>query len=535
MRLPIVVGLARTEARTIRRLVRYWVFVALAAGTGFIAFLTVAAIHGFASTVSATVGQMGPRYIAAAYGFLYLIVFVVGLILLAFDVRSRDQRERIVEVLDTRPYSNLELVTGRLLGILVTAWLPVVGTVLAMELFGWVGRTLSWAVGGLIEPWSLLRLVVFMAIPTFAFMTALVFLLSLVVRYRFLTALLALTVVAVNVSAVSILGIDLNWVGDIFGGSGYNFASDLMPAVLTPAEYLQRLAVLVAAAGLVALAAAVHPRFDGRSRKRRAGAGVGLVLVALAMLGLLARHGLASRSRTEQWRTAHEARRDEPAADLEAIAGIVEVDPGHSLRMELEVGFAAPPNATLSTVLFTLNPGLVVERIADRAGGELAFNHQDGLLDVTLVTPLPAAGRTTLEMTIAGRPETAFGYLDSAIDPKTRPSEETAIIFLGIEPAIFDRHFVALMPGVRWLPAPGGEAGRDDGSQRPTDFFGLDLTVDLPAEWLAAGPGRRRESAEAAPGRVRYRFAPAAPVPEAAVIASRFVRRAFEVEGVELE
>ena len=46
--------------------------------------------------------------------------------MLAFDIRARDERERIAGVLDTRPIPNVVLLGGRVLGIVFIAWLPLV-------------------------------------------------------------------------------------------------------------------------------------------------------------------------------------------------------------------------------------------------------------------------------------------------------------------------------------------------------------------------------------------------------------------------
>ena len=94
------------------------------------------------------------------------------------------------------------------------------------------------------------------------------------------------------------------------------------------------------------------------------------------------------------------------------------------------------------------------------------------------------------------------------------------------------------MPGVRWLPAAGRRWAGDNPEVHPTDFYQLDLTVDLP-EGLAGGrPGqaaghRCRASTES--GRNRFRFAPEGPLPEVALVAGRFESRSTEIEGVTLE
>ena len=58
--------------------------------------------------------------------------------------------------------------------------------------------------------------------------------------------------------------------------------------------------------------------------------------------------------------------------------------------------------------------------------------------------------------------------------------------------------------------------------------------MDLPGGWLAAGPGRRHK-VEGNAESERFRFSPGAPVPEVALIASRFESRGVEIEGVFME
>ena len=121
MRLPMILAIARAEIRSVRRLVRYWVFALLSVLFTFLAYGYYTVIHTLASRFSATVGAVGPRYLMSGVGLYFVVIFLLGLIFLAFDVRARDERERIAEVLDSRPVSNPEFLAGRaniLVGVL---------------------------------------------------------------------------------------------------------------------------------------------------------------------------------------------------------------------------------------------------------------------------------------------------------------------------------------------------------------------------------------------------------------------------------
>jgi len=158
----------------------------------------------------------------------------------------------------------------------------------------------------------------------------------------------------------------------------------------------------------------------------------------------------------------------------------------------------------------------------------------DGLLEVGLPGGLAPGAAMTLHLTIEGIPDRRFGYLESARTLEDLDASYGALFLLGFERSLYDRRFVALMPGARWLPMPGAEAGRDDPRRRPPDFFTIELEVEVPDGWLVAGPGRQTRGPGCSGSR-RLPLRAGAPLPEVALIASRFERRNVELEGVELE
>ena len=116
---------------------------------------------------------------------------------------------------------------------------------------------------------------------------------------------------------------------------------------------------------------------------------------------------------------------------------------------------------------------------------------------------------------------------------RCRAIEGGALFLLGILPALFDDNYVALMPGLQWLPTPGANAGQDH-PDRGRDFFEVDLEVEAPAGWLVAGPGKR-QPVSATDDTARVRFNPGAPVPEVGLFAAEFERIGVDVAGVTLE
>jgi hypothetical protein len=522
-------GIARAEMRLTRRVVRFWVFTIIAALFALLAYINFWFIHWAFSFASASAASAYPRFFMGAFGSNFVFFVLIGLIFLGFDLRARDTRERMVEVLDSLPYTNTELVLGKFLGILVPSWVAVLVIAVVLAILGA-------AMGTPIEPWSMLTFILFMSIPAYTFFLGLVFLLSSLLRHRLLVAVgtMALLVLIWAASRwwVPLYGFPLL---DVTGGYSAPWPSDIVPVVIETSAFLQRVGYLLAGFGLLGLAAATHPRKDDGSRAAQAAVAGALVVAGLGICAVQVFQAAGTIGRKADWRQVHEQRSTDPAPDLLATTGTVSIDPGGALEMELSLRFQPPGGAALDQALFTLNPGLDVGAVTDDGGRALEHTHEDGLLAIRLATPLPAGNERTVRMTISGRPDPDFAYLDSAFDPFQRTGADAALLILGYETFISDRRFVALPPGVRWLPASGPEVGRGDPVTRPQDFHEIDLTVEVPDGWLVAGPGRRHEATGAGSGRARFRFSPGAPVPDVALVAGRYESRSAEIDDVMLE
>lgn len=526
--LTAILGVARAEARLARRLVRYWVFLSLAALAGFAFYMYYWAIHRQFSSWSATAAITNPRFLAGStYGFFYLLIFAVGLVFLAFDLRSRDRRERVAEVLDTRPIDNLELVLGKFTGLLLAGWIPLLVLGITLEL-------LAWAFFVPIEPRSFFGLMVLLALPFFVVVLGLVFFVSLLVPHRLGAAVLSLGILGAG--AYALFQVKVYWFPmlDLVGSFVLGFPSDLIGSAIEGRGLLQRLAVLLVGAGLLVLAAAVHPRRDDASRPARWGLGAGLALAGLAIAFTLARANLAEVNQVQAWKAAHQALSSAAVPDLVKLGGLARVRPGRDLALDLDLVFRAPEGRPLEIARFTLNPGLEIEKIT-LAGAPAAHQFASGLLSVPLSPPLAPGEERTLKLVAQGSLDGNFGYLDASLVLANLKLTEGNAFLLGDHNLIDDGRLVAFLPGVHWLPTSGTGVGIGDGRKRPADFFLADLTVDLPLGWIPAAPGRRQEAGGGEEGRVRYRFHPEAPLDGVGLVAGKFVRRTAAIEGVHCE
>ena len=85
----------------------------------------------------------------------------VGLIFFAFDIRSRDERDRIVEVLDSRPHSNAEYLVGKFCALVSLAWLPIALLMVLLDGAGHIALWTNFPYGVPPEPWSLVGFLVY--------------------------------------------------------------------------------------------------------------------------------------------------------------------------------------------------------------------------------------------------------------------------------------------------------------------------------------------------------------------------------------
>ncbi|MGD9162009.1 MAG: hypothetical protein PVG39_26595, partial [Desulfobacteraceae bacterium] len=527
-----IMAFARTEIRLTRRLVRYWFFISISYLIAFIYFLIYSVLHGVYSSYSATEALLSPRYIISTIGLDCLSMYIGGAVFLGFDVRSRDQREQITEVLDSRPYTNSELVTGRFMGLLISLWIPIMALALILQ---FLGLLLPLPFGDTIEIYSLFAFVFLMAIPALAFTISLVFLMTLLTRNRFVAALLLLLILGGDFWGISNLPSIYSPLLDLSGSTIINNPSEIIPSMINLTGLLQRTGVLLMAFGMLGFSAVAHPRLDGDSRKKLTACGAGIIIMTLVMTGFGFYQNINTINITDEWKRAHAVNVGTPVPDLRKISGDVKIDPGKALILDLELTIRAPDKEPLKIAIFTLNPGQKVTGVLDIFNNPLSFTHESGLLELILPRPLDPGEETIIHLSIEGLPDKRFGYLESAVNTENLKSGQKNLSMLGLDRYVYDPRFVALMPGIRWLPVPGTEKDCDDPRHRSVDFFTLDLTVDLPSAWLVAGPGRRYESKCGEANRVKYRFSPSAPLPEVAIIASKFESRSFEVEGVKME
>ena len=513
-------AVAVAELRSTRRLARTWVFVGLCIGVMGAAYGYSSYQHGSVSFAMLSAGDSLPRFAASHFKTYLLCLFMAAVVLLAFDLRSRDERDRIGEVLDSRPVSNIPVIGGRLAAIAGVVAMALLGGALLVQAVGAVGRDLGWGIYPL-EPVATFTFVFVDALPALILWSAIVCFLAGGLRNRLATAVAALALLGLYMwsfaytPAYLLPAVSLVHIHD-------NLASDLAPRFATVGDILQRASLLLIAGAFVVWAAAVHQRPDGRSSDKRLRLGILLAAAGTVGIGAVAYRCVENLQVREAWLAAHANIPQAGWVTVEHLRGDVVIDPGTRLELDLEMHLVAPTDS--AALVFSFNPGLAVTEV--RLGNaDVPFRHNDGLLTVEPPQGLAQHAKTTLALVASGIPDPNFAYLDSAVDWR-RKSSRNRILSLGTAAGVFGRRYVALMPALRWLPVPGPNLDRVSRRYLPT----MDLSVHIPDGWHVAGPGRGQRQDDGS-----YRFRPTGPVPAIGLFASRFERHATTVAEVELE
>ncbi len=515
-----IAALFSAEAR-VRRLARWHVFVLSLSVLVVASYFALAMLHYYAPNASIFSGAYAPRFAIAVMGELWLWFAQVGVFLLLFDSRVRDHVEGVDELLNVRPIRPGARPIAALLAVTVLTWTVLVVVLLLLQGFAFVSMILSnhgaaadiWWFAVPLEGFSVAGFLLFDAMPRLFFVGALSQFIGVVIRQRFLAIGCFVLLCCLYVYWIGTQPLGLS---DVFAAVSRYGTSDIVFDFVGRDGLMKAVAHLTMGAALCAAAIVVS---NGLS-KSRLHAVVGLVFGVIScsiFAGLINEVQESSRLR-EQWRSALHEAASRANPDLEHVAGTITVEPGERMVVDVELEVTTPSRR--SPVVFALNPGLVVQEI--RVDGRaVAFRRVNGLVE------LEAQDSKLMKVGLraAGIPDERYGYLDDALEWRSG-TRSSPLVFLGTKAAIYDAEYVALMPAVAWLPtAPRSLAGHG------TDFFNMDVVVEVPPDWAVVATGDRDVLA----GSGRYRFASASPVSRAALFAGPLVRNAIVVGGVELE
>ena len=522
MSLSKIAYVMAAELRTSRKLARFWTAVVALSVFSLFGYLLSCLILGYTAPYSPSLGASTPLYLLGGIDPTFFLAFQLAAVLLLFDASQRQERNRIDEVLDSKPVTNFEYLAGRVLGISLLLWLVVALNVLAMECVGLVSNAIGFRYAEPIQLHSILNLLLLDAPVTLLFWSSFVIFLSAAFRIRVLTVILA--VAAMFGWFFLVLNVPYSLLSVVSASSNDSlFVSDLVPELPHWQTLVVRLSTLVGALALVAAGALAIRRRDGASPKMVAAAASIALALCVGTYTLSFWDNTRQFDAHQEWKVAHGSLAWNGSIDVQLMEGTVQIDPGRRLDIDLEVSLSVDA-AAAKHLVFTLNPGMTVSDV-EIDGQSVSHTFNDGLLQISVPTALELDSQHTLRVVAHGIPNPRFAYFDSAIDFLTDPQVPTrAARLFGKDGSVFESNFVALMPGVYWYPVPGPVRGDFHATQNQSDFFLVDLSVNISSNKLqlvATGASTRSDDL--------YRVVSPDPVPEVAVFAADYKKASIEV------
>lgn len=522
---------ASHEMRSHRRLVRTHIFIWIALSICVLYYLVVARKHMQSATVGPMQGIISPRYIMSLLSGSFIALFCVGVLVLVFDLLRRDETDRIHEVISSKPVRNLDFLMGRLLGVMMTMSIPMICFLIAIVVYGIIAQILSLPFGQPVVLWSVVSFVLLDIIPNFAFFGSLAILISVLCKSRLVAMFLTASGLGILFWFNSRLPLDVAVPLQTVTGNVV-FASELTPAFFTPTIVLNRITLLLWSIGFLCWSSCLNKRTNP-TRLRELALGCTSVTLGVLVFSTLIGTHLTDLRRVDKWVAIHDDHFLPNAfPDVQEIRGHVDINPGRYVSIDLTLDVEVDSSQDSGFVLFSLNPGYKISQLTVNGEEVNDREFQNGLLRI----PSRYFSSDTNELNISakGRPDGRFAYLDSldAIASVTGP-EIRQLRLLGTKNVIFHNKFVVLMPGIKWYPISGNATSEDAWEHRERDFFTLNIDVSVPKKWLVAGPTKRKIVEDNS--RKTYRFQRSDPIPEFALVSSKFESASMEVEEIEFE
>lgn len=514
--------------RSCRKLARTWVFLGIA--------LLVCGTHYYdhfrntsywPSAPSGWLSRMDAQYVFADLFSLIGSIFIIGIVILSFDLVHRDVRARVNEVMDSKPANNLELFVGRILGILSLILIPILLFFFFASCYEIVAQIFNIPHRfGMLPILSSPRLL-WSVVPSFLLFFSFVAFIASFIRVRLVVAIVTIGLLIFLVLFGYQLPQSFWEIFSLFPG-GSQLHSDLAPAYLSTPILLNRLAIVLLSIAFVALATSCLRRTQ-RHRSIFSTTGIGCMLASAVCVIILYASVQSVETRRSEWVRAHAEQQTDATPDIQHIHGSINLFPGRVLDLDLTLNVVPPSNNPTDSVIFSLNPGYRILKVSIDGSEISDYKFSNGLL--TIPEYELAEELHQLRIVANGKPIEHFAYLDQARDYQKEilPFVHT----LGTKNYIFHSDFVALVPAVKWYPTSGTALNEDLLERRPRDVFTTDINVSVPKKWTVAMVGS--SELHSSKNRTTFHFKSPTPVPELALVAANFESRSARIEGVKFE
>ena len=523
---------ARTELRSTFRLYRFWLVALLLSGAVLSAYVLSCLVYVNIAPYNVSFVGGTPLYLLGNLDPAYFTFFQAGLLLLLYDCRHRIRGNGLEEVIESLPVRNFEFQLGRILGYSGLVWSIVCLNVLLMQLIGFVSQIFDFDFADPIQLHSIFNLLVVDAPVALLFWTSLFLLLTNLIRSQLL--ILLASVLTMLLYYLWVLNTPFSFVDLISHSSNQTlFVSDILPALPSTTSWIMRIGTFLVVVSLLAFGAWIYRRTDSTHEIWTkvlpiVSSGVGVLVLSSGVL-----YELIKSNEIKHWRDAHLTFEWNNHLEIQAIHGNVQINPRRQMHIDINVDFTVMSLSPVDSLVFTLNPGYRISTI-DVNETPSEFEFDKGILEVSVPFAIEPETEYSLKIVATGKPNPHFAYLNAPYNYLADTNFPVqALHSFGTDSSIYNRKFVALMPGVYWYPIPGTipRAAEDDSLR--SDFFDVELQVqlDAPHSWKVVGPGTSILSSEETS---KYLLKPNIPIASIGLFASEYVEISHDFENTEL-
>ncbi len=209
---------------------------------------------------------------------------------------------------------------------------------------------------------------------------------------------------------------------------------------------------------------------------------------------------------------------DISACDLDVV------QQGKRLQIRSDIRFSNPVTVPLDTLIFSLNPGFVVDSIHDRKGS-LAFTREEQILLIFPSDPIQPGRRGRVTIHYHGIPDENIANLDI---PKKELAalKRITVAPLDKKAGIVDDNYVLLTPEMLWYPLAGVGFNKVNFLSPGLDFARYSLHVKPDKGLVPVAPGQSTQEDGV------YRFSSAHDLNALPLVIGPFEKRSMEVDEV---
>ena len=527
-----VAQVARFEIRNVVCLYRFWLVVLLLSSAAISAYVLSCLVYLNIAPYNVSFIGGTPLYLLGNLDPAYFVFFQVGLLLLVFDCRHRIRSSRLEEVIESHPVRNLEFQLGRTLGYSGLVWGIVCANVLLMQLIGFVSQLFQFDFADTIQLHSMFNLLVVDAPVALLFWTSLFLVLTKLIHSRLL--ILLASILVIGMYYLLVLNTPFPMVDLISHSSNQTlFVSDILPELPSTTSWVSRVSTLLLVVAILGLGAWIYRRSDSSRPLWSKVIPVSALSMGVVVCCVGGLHELGKSNEINGWLEAHLNYEWNTELDVQAIHGNVNINPNRQMHIDLDVEFVLTSQRPTRALVFTLNPGYTVSTIEVNETPS-KFDFKNGILEVSVPFLIEPEAEYSLKVVAMGKPNPNFAYLNAPYDYVADTNFPIqALHSFGTEGSIYDRKFVALMPGVFWYPIPGTIPLATDDDSFNSDFFDVELQVQLngPSSWKVVGPGTSLPNPNKSN---EYLTKPSIPVVSIGLFASEYVEIAHDFEDLKL-